>query len=221
VNVAHHTTHTSQHAGRPASRQSLARLHGAHEVLPALLSHTVKVLFDGSRYNIAFVSACNLLQLVCYISLKCKPTFGVQQKPCGLCPWTPDLSLQSSICIIQQKQCSSISLTLLSPSGLFVELLNRKFWHDPNRSEQPSKNLLDLHSSFGKVLWGAPPDPLALLLGKASFEFLLAAHLTTDIPTRDNEQAASVYQVPRLRSSLWSETNLPPWFRPPNSSTSF
>jgi hypothetical protein len=78
VGVAHHTTHTSQYAGRTASRQSLARLHGAHEVLPALLSYAVKVLSDGSRYDIAFVSACNLLQLVRYIPLKCKSASGIR-----------------------------------------------------------------------------------------------------------------------------------------------
>jgi hypothetical protein len=165
VGVAHHTTHTSQHAGRPASRQSLARLHGAHEVPPALLSHTVEALPDGFRYNIAFVSACNLLQLVRYIPLECKFTFGVQQKPCGLCLRTPDLSLQLSICNIQQKRCSSISLTLLSPSGLFVKLMHRGFWHDPKRLKRPythtSKRFLHHTCCSGKY-FGMFPQTLSL-----------------------------------------------------------
>jgi hypothetical protein len=144
------------------------------EVLPAPLLGGMEVLTDGSRYNIAFVSACNLIQLVRYIPTKCKPTFGVQPKPCGLCPWTTDLSVQLGICTIKQKQCSSKSLTLLSPSGLFVELLNRRFWHDPKRSKQehPPPSLV-----VERVLWAQ-----TLLLC-----FLVNLHSSGTLPYRIQE----------------------------------
>jgi hypothetical protein len=74
---------------------------------------------------------------------------------------------------IQEKQRSAMSLAELNLSGLYLELVHRRFWHHPKRSKQPythlSKELLDLHSALRKALWEITTNPFALLLGKTSF----------------------------------------------------
>jgi hypothetical protein len=99
---------------------------------------------------------------------------------------------------IQEKQRLGMSFAELSSSGLFVELVHRRFWHDPKRWKQPyahlSKRLLNLHSSFRKRLWDTTTNPFALLLGKASFDW----YMTT-------MDAASVRKVPFSNDKIFGE----------------
>jgi hypothetical protein len=88
----------------------------------------------------------------------------------------PEYDLKSpTLRAILAKQRSAMSLAELGESGFLIELVHRRFWHDPKRSKQPyahlSKSLLDLHSSLRKELWEITTNPFALLLGKASFEW--------------------------------------------------
>jgi len=106
---------------------------------------------------------------------------------------------------IQDKQRSAMSLAELSLSGFFMELIHRRFWHDPKRSRQPyahlGERLLALHSSLRKVLWALSTNPFALLLGRASFDW----YITTMDPARLRKVPFSEDKIFGVTASLYIE----------------
>jgi hypothetical protein len=67
----------------------------------------------------------------------------------------PEYDLKSpTLRAVLAKQRLDMSLNELKSSGFFLELVHRRFWHDPKRSKQPyadlSKSLLKLHRSLRK-----------------------------------------------------------------------